>query len=182
MLNLTETAITLIDESGETTAIDPSKYVARVETTRQQVDGIYAPNFDSDDMPGPQPCVPIIEEVPTKITIEPLTEIVEAFGLLDFVDNLREGSVLLIVAREVAEAAYALKHICSANCPNSKMIPSPNPTCSVFACKQHGKPHPLADRMVFLDDPKTEFSGNGDAIFQTITAKSLRRIPQESAR
>lgn len=108
MINLTPDPITLIAESGETTTIPASGYVARVETTRREVSSWHnaAPDQEFD--------VPIIEETPTEIIVgkdnarRKLVE-KEHFPCEDEF-GVGEGAGLLLVSREVAESAHVLRH------------------------------------------------------------------------
>ena len=106
MINLTETDITLIAESGEVTTIPASGYVARVETKQRAVSSWHnaAPDQEFD--------VPIIEETPAEIVVN---DGVEDGSFVDFIrfyedfGRSLEGK-LFLVTREVAEAAATLKH------------------------------------------------------------------------
>lgn len=137
MLNLTENAVTLIAESGETTTIPPSGYVARVVSTWDEVSSWHnaAPDQEFD--------VPIIEETPTEICFHN-TQGFEG-GLIG--TWTRENpSGLLLVPREVAEAAHVLRH-------------------------------PLAERMVWVDDGKFGIVNHDDGTFSSRqTWRSLRRV------
>ena len=149
MLNLTANPITLIAESGETTTIPASGYVARVEYERTQVScrGVvdsfcsrppyevratsggalcaecYACFKDDGDPErnGWNACVSLVEETPREIVCDhpPLREeadhdtethtVAECVGHSDLFEISFEDE-LLLVTREVAEAAHALKH------------------------------------------------------------------------
>jgi hypothetical protein len=105
MLNLTDSPITLIAESGDTTSIEKSGYVARVETTRREVS--YPLHARQDD--GWCCAVPLIEETPTEIVVDRHLPGMSLRGIM-WEGTEIEGDALLIVTREVAEAAATLKH------------------------------------------------------------------------
>jgi hypothetical protein len=111
MLNLTESPIILIAESGETTTIPASGYVARVEKAREEV-GYPTTSSALNSL------VPIIEEAPTGIVIDcpdckqPHRPYSLNAGIQRwcYQNQATEIPAILLVTREVAEAAATMKH------------------------------------------------------------------------
>ncbi len=149
MLNLTPDPVTLIAESGETTTIEPSGYVARVEYDRRDVD--YFP-VTKDDMTGTilKHHVPIIEQTPREIVAdrdaqEWTLDTQLLLGIFSEVGGSAE--TLLLVTREVAEAAayvhphYPWPHSCPSACHKVGAEHKFDDRCD--------EPHPLASRMVW---------------------------------
>lgn len=136
LLNLTETAIVLIAQSGETTTIPASGYVARVEYERRECD--YFP-IAKDDMTGTilKHHVPIIEETPREIVFVSRDEAQWRTGVIPYTQIPEHD--LYLVPREVAEAAARVKHTCDED---------------EMCCPENCKPHPLAARMVWAAEPE----------------------------
>jgi hypothetical protein len=113
MLNLTPNAIVLIAESGETTSIPAFGYVARVEYDRREI------SDQLHECRGEGSCffIPLIEETPTEIVV------MAPHLLLDDTTSVKwswpnvwnqfpayHNEGLLLITRDVAEAAATLKH------------------------------------------------------------------------
>jgi hypothetical protein len=107
MLNLTETAITLILESDETTTIEPSGYVARVETARREEQMVLVSRPEKATLANILKArIPIIEEAPREIHFQHFID-----GACKKMPSiLVESEELILVTRDVAEAAATLKH------------------------------------------------------------------------
>ena len=110
MLNLTANPITLLAASGETTTIEPSGFVARVETVRQYHSAYYFAAIAND-----APCVRVIEETPRAIMIEDAKGV--AFRLTTMENFTTETSCIavgedkiILVTRQVAQAARHFRH------------------------------------------------------------------------
>ena len=113
MLNLTAFPITLITEDDDAKTIEPSGYVARVETERRKVQMVMPPGQHVAKALG----IPIIEQTPTEIVVtvsaHDKDEVMELCWLIlgnGPGDEFCSLNTLLLVTREVAEAAAYLEH------------------------------------------------------------------------
>jgi hypothetical protein len=181
MLNLTDSPITLIAESGKTTTLEASGYVERVETTRRRTisSGILE-SFDGNMRL--THLIPIIEETPTEIIVE------SEFwgGTKKLGDGMREDDTneegwfgvgndqLLIVTREVAEAAATLKHpLCR------RMVWADSPEhenqwrCVI--CREVGLPW---THVTYQETHDTDCRGKVERIEVIIGYRALRCVPQ----
>ena len=113
ILNLTPEPITLLAQSGETTTIQASGYVARVEHERHEVAGVSAGPVPLDV---PVTLVPIIEETPKELLVdEHVSRLVRTYpftlGIAHLLCVIPEDAMpLFLVSQAVAEAAAALQH------------------------------------------------------------------------
>lgn len=168
MLNLTDTAITLLTASGEERRIEPSGHVARVEYERREVD-----DYGFDAMPE-DVSVPIVEETPKEIVVRVRDK--HEYDLCTALDHALEqypqlpDDPLLLTTREVAEVA-ARKHECADGSLECDWASRPGGVCS-----KKGKSHPLAARMVWAASPAY---GVGESAYTThpIGYRELRRVP-----
>jgi hypothetical protein len=177
MLNLTPNPIVLIAESGETTTIAPSGYVAGVHVTRTECD--YFP-VAKDDMSGTilKHHIPLIEEIPKQIVVHlkgevwPLDHtIIDAAAFNMYGDQGIGREEMLLVTRDVAEAAaMPIFPVSGCNCCRGGGCSTVSP-----------KPHPLAERMVWPDERVWEDPCDGtDCIYAEIIGyRSLRRVPRK---
>jgi hypothetical protein len=104
LINLTEATITLIAESGETTTVPASGYVARVETVlREAYDGNTLVRFGD---------LIVYEDYPKKIAFDWRASYVILLreSCEEWQDRMLRENQMLLVSREVAEAASMLKH------------------------------------------------------------------------
>lgn len=192
LLNLTESPITLIADSGEAHRIEPSGYTAQVEYERRQVGFEEVYFHGSDRLKYVE--IPVIEETPREIVvIDSATEINDggydpvirsALGCHEdhppFFDELLEAHALLLTTREVAEAA-ARKHKCRHGKCDAFVWQDFPP--AAIRCERHGKPHPLTERMVWAASPEVasrivrgDESAPWRELIEIIGYRELRRV------